>query len=355
MIMDDKNKSALDLVEAIRQKISSVKLPDDLSEKVSQIINQLQAEAASPEVFWRDYQINKKYLDIIAKLPFFNETKDILDITHAKEKLNSFHYGLDSIKERILEYISVLGLQQSRQKDFPLRAPIFLFSGLAGTGKTTMAESIASTLGRKFIRIPFGGLGDPFYIRGQARFYQNAHMGAIMKGISQVNSNNPVILLDEIDRIADSAVNSIMGVLIELLDPEQNHAFVDAYVDHPFDLSHVIFCATCNNTNRLATAVLDRLEPIQMPSYSDEEKIVIGQKYIFPKVLSENSLYPQDIIVSPEVWPMIVRPLGFDAGVRTLKRNIESMCRKAAYLIFQRKMQKIIINESNIKEFVSQW
>jgi ATP-dependent Lon protease len=355
MTMDDKNKSALDLVEAIRQKISSVRLPDDLSDKALQIINQLQAEALSPEVFWRDYQINKKYLDTIIKLPFFSETKDILDLNHAKEKLDSFHYGLDDIKERVLEYISIFGLQQSRQKDFAPRAPIFLFSGLAGTGKTTMAKAIATTLGRKFIRIPFGGLGDPFYLRGQSRFYQNAHMGAIMKNIIQVNSNNPVILLDEIDRIAESANSSIMGVLIELLDPEQNHHFVDSYLDHPFDLSHVIFCATCNNTNRLATAVLDRLEPIQMPSYSDEEKIVIGQKYIFPKVLSENSLYPQDIVVSPEVWPLIVRPLGFDAGVRTLKRNIESMCRKAAYLIFQRKMAKVIVNESNLKQFISQW
>jgi ATP-dependent Lon protease len=353
--MDEKKDSASDLIKDIEQKISSVKLPDGLKEKILEIISQLQAESQNPEIFWRDYQLNKKYLETIIKIPFFTETKDILELNHAKEKLDSFHYGLEDIKQRVLEYISVLGLQKSRESDFSPRAPIFLFSGLAGTGKTTMAESIASALGRKFIRIPLGGLGDPFYFRGQSRFYQNAQLGVVMKGILEVNSKNPVILLDEVDRIADSALNSIMGVLVELLDPEQNHHFVDSYLDYPFDLSQVIFCATCNNTNRLATAVLDRLEPIQMPSYSDEEKIIIGQKYLFPKALNENSLYKNDVVISPEVWPLLVRPLGFDAGVRTLKRNIESMCRKSAFLIFKKQLGKIVINESNIKQFITQW
>lgn len=295
---------------------------------------------------------DKKYTDFVESLPWNNSTKDIIDLDYAKEQLDKHHYGLDSIKERILEYVSVLGLKNNIS-DFT-KAPIFLFSGLVGTGKTTMAESIAAALNRKYVRIPFGGLGDSHYLRGRSRFSPDGEPGAIIKAIITAKSNNPVILLDEIDRIADDANNSIMGVLIELLDPEQNHAFVDHYLDYPFDLSKVIFCATCNNTNRIATAVLDRLEPIQMPSYTDSEKIVIGRDYLFPRVRLDSGLKEDQITIDDSIWPNIVRPLGFDAGVRTLKRNIESICRKSAYLIFSKKSTPpIFIDESNIRQFIS--
>ena len=295
---------------------------------------------------------DKKYNDFVLSLPWENSTKDIIDLDYAQKKLDEFHYGLDTIKERILEYVSVIGLQNNLSAIS--KSPIFLFSGLVGTGKTTMAQSIAAALNREFVRIPFGGLGDNNYLRGRSRFVPEGEPGAIIKALITAKSNNPVILLDEIDRIADDANNSIMGVLIELLDPEQNHAFVDHYLDYPFDLSKVIFCATCNNTNRIATAVLDRLEPLQMPSYTDQEKIVIGKDYIFPKVRQDAGLSESQIQISESLWPLIVRPLGFDAGVRTLKRNIESICRKSAYLIFSKKSNPpIIVDESNARQFIS--
>ena len=254
-----------------------------------------------------------------------------------------------------MEYVSVLALQKNRNPDQKLRAPILLFVGLVGTGKTTMAKSIANVMGREFIRIPFGGLGDPFYLRGRSRTYPEAEPGAIIKGLLAVKTKNPVILLDEIDRVADDALNTIMGVLVELLDPEQNSTFIDHYLDYPFDLSQVLFCATCNNTTRIATAVMDRLEPIQMPSYTDEEKIAIARDYLLPKALEESGISPQELQISPNVWDQIVRPLGFDAGVRTLKRNLEGMCRKVALQILSGQSQKVIIDESNIKKFIPQW
>jgi len=161
--------------------------------------------------------------------------------------------------------------------------------------------------------------------------------------------------LDEIDRVADEALNTIMGVLVELLDPEQNSRFTDHYLDFPFDLSQCIFVATCNNTARIATAVMDRLEPIQMPSYTDEEKIAIGRDYLLPKAIQESGLSPQEIQIAPDIWLNIVRPLGFDAGVRTLKRNIEGLCRKTAKLIFEGKAKQVLVDASNVKYFIPQW
>jgi len=226
---------------------------------------------------------------------------------------------------------------------------------LVGTGKTTMAISIAQVLGRQLIRIPFGGLGDPLYLRGQSRVYPNAEPGAVIRGLAQAGTNNPVILLDEIDRVADDALNTIMGVLVELLDPEQNSRFSDHYLDFPFDLSQAFFVATCNNTARIATAVMDRLEVIQMPSYTDEEKVNIGKDYLLPKALKETGLSSDEIKINPDIWPQIVRPLGFDAGVRTLKRNIEGMCRKVALMIFDGQTRQVIVDANNVKHFLPQW
>ena len=342
-------------IERLVSKIKSVKLPDGLQEKIEDLFSQLHINARSEDTFWQNYQSVSKYIYWIGDLPWFKESQDILDLQFAHEKLDEGHYGLDTVKDRIMEYISVLALQKNRHPDENLRAPIMLFVGLVGTGKTTMARSIATVLGREFIRIPFGGLGDPLYLRGRSRIYPEAEPGAIIRGLVQSKTKNPVILLDEIDRVADDALNTIMGVLVELLDPEQNSRFTDHYIDYPFDLSQVFFCATCNNTNRIATAVMDRLEPIQMPSYNDEEKTAIGRDYILPQALRSSGLTDQDLIISPEVWPNIVRPLGFDAGVRTLKRNIEGLCRKVAMVILSGKQKQVSIDDSNVKFYMPQW
>ncbi len=344
--------------EAIAKLVSrsqSVPVPDGLKDKLEELFAELRINSRSEDTFWQNYQGISKYVEWVVSLPWQNSSQDILDLDYSKKKLNEGHFGLDMVKERILEYVSVLALQKNRHPDQPLRAPIMLFVGLVGTGKTTMAKSIAEVMGRQLIRIPFGGLGDPLYLRGQSRLYPNAEPGAIIRGLAQVKTNNPVILLDEIDRVADEALNTIMGVLVELLDPEQNSRFTDHFLDYPFDLSQAFFVATCNNTARIATAVMDRLETIQMPSYTDEEKVAIGRDYLLPKALKDSGLGPEEIIISPNVWPNIVRPLGFDSGVRTLKRNIEGMCRKVAMMILSGQIKQVTVDESNVKIFLPQW
>ncbi len=353
--MDKVLLSKDEAIEKLKAKIDAVKIPEGLEEKVKEMFSQLSINSHNDQTFWQNYQIANNYIDWLIKIPWFTKTKDILDLQYAQEKLNDNHFGLDSVKERLLEYISVLALQNNRNPDKPMRAPVLLFVGLVGTGKTTMAKSIAEVMGRQLIRIPFGGLGDPLYLRGRSRIYPEAEPGQIIKGLVNCKSNNPIILLDEIDRVADDALNTIMGVLVELLDPEQNNHFVDHYIDYPIDLSQAFFCATCNNTARIATAVMDRLEVIQMPSYNDDEKIVIGRDYILPKAISNCGLSNEEIKISPDVWSQIVRPLGFDAGVRTLQRNIEGLCRKSAKMILDGKAKQVIIDETNVKQFIPQW
>jgi len=185
--------------------------------------------------------------------------------------------------------------------------------------------------------------------------YPDAEPGQVIKALRRAGFQNPVILLDEIDRVGEGARGDIMGVLIELLDPEQNAAFVDHYIDYPFDLSEVLFVATCNNTTNISPAVLDRLEPIQMPSYTDDQKIIIGKDYILPKTIKACGLTQDILVIDKEVWPSIVRPLGFDAGTRTLERTINGICRKAAKMMVEEKAQSFHITSENVKEFLPTW
>jgi len=353
--MADNILTTTEAIAQLSSKLSGIKIPDGLQVKLTDLFSQLTINAHDESVFWKNYQHVSKYVDWVSQIPWFNQSTDILDLTNAAAKLNEQHYGLDSVKERLLEYISVLSLQKHRFPNEAVHAPVLLFVGLVGTGKTTMAKSIASVLGRELVRIPFGGLGDAHYLRGYSRSNSDAEPGQLIKGLINCKTNNPVILLDEIDRVADDALNTIMGVLVEILDPEQNNHFVDHYIDYPVDLSEAIFCATCNNTSRIATAVMDRLEVIQMPSYTDEEKIAIGRDYILPKALKSCGLTTQDLTIGDDLWTQIVRPLGFDAGVRTLQRNIEGMCRKVSKIIVEGKAKKVIIDPENIKYFLPQW
>jgi len=353
--MTDNLLTTKEAIKRLTDKVASVKIPENLNSKLQELFVELEINSQNEESFWPIYQNISKYIEWIVNVPWFTQTKDILDLKYAKEKLDQEHYGLETIKERILEYISVMALQKNRHPEEPVHAPVLLFVGLVGTGKTTMAKSIAQVLGREIIRIPFGGLGDANYLRGHSRTIPDSEPGQIIKGLVNCKSNNPVILLDEIDRVADDALNTIMGVLVEILDPEQNNRFADHYLDYPVDLSQAIFCATCNNTSRIATAVMDRLEVIQMPSYTDDEKIAIAKDYLLPRALKANGLNSDDLKVSVDMWPQIVRPLGFDAGVRTLQRNIEGMCRKVAKIILEGQSRQVVVDESNIKTFLPQW
>lgn len=336
-------------IKFLEEKLAGTKLPTDLYKKNKAYVERL-VRLISSASYSQEFDAIARYLDWIISIPWEKESRDILSIETAKKILDENHYGLESIKEKILEYIAVLNLK--RQKGEKVKAPAMLFLGLVGTGKTTMAYSIAQALGRKFGRIPMGGMGDAMQLRGRSRAYPDAEPGQIMKLLRRTQTNNPVILLDEIDRVTDEARADIMGVLVEILDPEQNSHFLDHFIDYPFDLSQVFFIATANNTKNVATAVLDRLEAIEMPSYSDNEKITIAKNYLLPKAFSTSGLSARDITFDEGVWTQIVRPLGFDAGMRTLDRTINSICRKIAKLKLEGRKEKVLITSANLKEFV---
>lgn len=342
-------------LKKLKEKVEKSNLPDALRTKVLSRLEELSALVNSPS-FLPEVDRLSKYIDWIVDIPWNKRTKDILDLNYASKTLDKNHYGLKQIKDRILEYISIMKLNQERRQDNgTAHAPILCFVGLVGTGKTTISESIAEALGRKFVRIPFGGMGSPLDLRGQSRTHPEAEPGKIIKALRNAQCRNPVILLDEIDRVTDEGRASIMGVLVELLDPEQNNAFVDHYLDYPIDLSEVLFIATANNTHHISTAVLDRLEPISMPSYSDKEKIAIAKDYMLPKILSEAGMSQEVISITNDTWAQIVRPLGFDAGIRTLERTIEAVVRKVARMVVEGKGDSYTITPENVKEFLPQF
>lgn len=345
----------------LHAKLDTADIPPELKEKAQSMIERA-ATGFKYGGYFTGFDQVASYIDWISALPWSRKSPDNLDITHAQYILEQHHYGLKDIKNRILEYLSVmkLNLQNSAKNqenaDHAIaRAPILFFVGLVGTGKTTIAKSIAEAMGRKFIRVPFGGMGSALDLRGESRIHPDAEAGLIMKALRRAETKNPVILLDELDRVAEHARADIMGVLVELLDPEQNKAFIDHYIDYPFDLSEVLFIATANNTGNISTAVMDRLEPIQMPSYSDEEKIVIAKSYVFPHIRSYCGLTTDQLLMDEEIWPDIVRPLGFDSGIRTLERTVENICRKVARMIVEGKANSISINKDNLKEFLPSW
>lgn len=347
-------ESAAQEITALIEKVKNADLPDRLRELVLTRLNQLSKLTNSPS-FLPEFDSMEKYIDWITILPWNKRTQDTLDLVNAQKILESRHYGLSDIKTRVLEYISVMKLKQEKGETKDIyRAPILCFVGLVGTGKTTIAYSIAEALGRPIARIPFGGMGDPLDLRGQSRMHPEAEPGKIIKALRDTQSKNPVILLDEIDRVTEQGRSSIMGVLVELLDPRQNYAFVDHYIDFPFDLSETLFITTANNTTNIATAVMDRLEPISMPSYTDQEKVVIGQKYILPGAMKASGLPGNSLIIDPDVWANIVRPLGYDAGIRTLERNIDGIVRKVARMLVEGKATSVHVTSQNIKEFLPQ-
>lgn len=339
-------------IEKLKQKITQAQLPPEIEEKLINILRFSSSSIGGGVEF--EKLVN--YIDFVTSLPFKKTSLDILDLGRVKQILDKNHYGLNSVKDRILEYIAVLILNTKNSEPVQRvegHAPILLFTGLVGTGKTSIAYSIAEALGRQIVRIPFGGLGDPLQLKGQSRIRPDAEPGQIMKAIKTSGVSNPVILLDEIDRVAQQGQVDIMGVLVELLDPAQNQAFVDHYIDFPYDLSKVLFIATANNTTNIATAVLDRMEPIQMPAYSDQEKLVIGKNYLLPKALTEAGIDKNLLIIDEAAWPHILRPLGFDAGIRSLSRTLQELSRKIARKIVEGSSGPYKITGENIGEYIN--
>lgn len=362
-----------DQILQVRDKIAKAKLPKDLESRVVGNIDEV--ERLQNDIASRVHiEQMLRYIDWVVNLPWYTRTTDSLDLVTARRILDAHHYGLQPVKDRILEYLAVLKLNKDRWQaeqsrtlkedehilldakltsaNLARRAPILCLVGLVGTGKTTLAKSIAEAMGRRFVRIPFGGMSDALDLRGQSRVRPDAEIGLVLKGLRFAGTKNPVILLDEIDRVAEQTRGDIMGVLVELLDPEQNVAFTDHYLDYPFDLSEVLFITTANNTTNIATAVLDRLEPIQMPSYTDEEKTKIAKDYVLPQLMKESGLTQENLTIDDAIWPKLVRPLGYDAGIRSLERTLNTLCRKVAHLIVEGRGKSFHISEDNIKEFI---
>jgi ATP-dependent Lon protease len=340
---------AAQIIANLKQKIASAELPQDvtvrLSNEISRVEMLIKVNGFTPEI---DKIVG--YVNFVSTLPWNKLGQDNLDLSHAKTVLAKNHYGLDSVKERILEYLSVLILNE-KAGQVP-KSPILAFVGLAGSGKTTLAKSIAESLNRPFVRIPFGGLGSALQLRGESRVKPEAEPGLVMKWLAKVAVRNPVILLDELDRVTTEARADIMGVLIELLDPEQNQAFLDHYVDMPFDLSRVLFVATANNLANVATAVVDRMELIEMPFYSDDQKVVIAKDYLMPESLAAAGMKPEMVQIDPTLWVEIVRPLGFDGGIRSLKRNVDTLVRRLAKMVVEGNAGPFVVNSTNIKQFL---
>lgn len=338
-------------IQELEEKITAAQLPSELSQKAHMQIDRI--------ILALKHGGNVSQLDTIAKyihwvtsMPWNKQTSDMLDIASAQRIMDKNHHGLIPIKRRIFEYLSVLTLQKKQNNVSAFHAPILFFVGLAGTGKTTLASSIAEALGRRFVRIPFGGLSSAIDLRGMSKAQPEAEPGFIMKSLARVGSKNPVVLLDELDRVVGPAHGEIMGVLLELLDPAQNEHFVDNYIDYPFDLSHVIFVATANNTQTISTAVMDRLEVIQMPSYSDDEKIVIAKDYILPRLLLASGVVKETLNIDEAVWKAIARISGYDPGIRSVERKVESIVRRVAYKTVSGQGTKFSVTEENMKDFI---
>jgi len=338
-------------IASLSAKIEQGELPDEMR---YQLKKEVVALERSVEIgnYDEKYEKVSRYIDWCLRIPFGKKTEDTLDVVKAQEIFDQHHYGMQEVKNRFLEYLAVLNLQKNNLQDEKFSAPILFLVGLVGTGKTTFAYSLTEALGRKLVRIPFGGMGSAKELRGNSRLLLGSEPGKILKGVCEAGVMNPIILLDEIDRATDESNMDIMGVLVELLDPAQNHAFTDDYINYPIDLSQAIFLATANNTRKIATAVMDRMEKIDMPSYTDDEKVAIAKKYVMPKVLKEVGLKSEQFVIREEMWPKMVRPLGFDAGIRTLQRTIQGAARKAARIIVEGKYDKVEIGPDNYKIFL---
>ena len=343
----------------LQNKLNSSSAPIELKEESMRSIQRLERMAK-----WGNYSSEfegvDKYIDWVTRIPWGVVSQDNLNIQNAKQMMDSTHYGMETVKEMILDYLAAMQLKSmSRSKQESTQGsvvsiPTILFVGLQGIGKTTIAQSIAKAMGRKFARISLGALGDVRTLRGIHRHEMDAEPGQIIKALIRTGTMNPVILIDEIEKSTQSQGlhNDIMAALLEILDPEQNASFVDHYIDYPVDLSHVFFICTANNLGGLSAALLDRLEVIRFMSYSDEEKEVIAKSYLLPRIFSEMGLTTEYIQISEEVWPLLIRPVGFDAGIRQLERNISTLARSAAREIVSGKSLPIVVTAQNLKQYV---
>ena len=329
-------------VKEFSEKIKKARMPKEVENEAHKQVSRL--EQMHPDA--AETNIVRTYLDWLVDLPWCKLTKDNLDIKKAKQVLDDDHYDLEKVKERILEY---LGVRKLKKK---MKGPILCFVGPPGVGKTSLGKSIARALGRKFVRISLGGIRDEAEIRGHRRTYIGALPGRIIQGIKQAGTNNPVFMLDEIDKVGTDFRGDPSAALLEVLDPEQNFAFSDHYLNVPFDLSNVMFITTANLVDPILSALKDRMEIITLSGYTSEEKLHIARRFLLPRQLEENGITIRDLEISDEAILAIVSQYTQEAGLRNLEREIASICRKVARKIAEGKKELTRVTKGNLHKFL---
>jgi len=327
----------------LKSRLDAAALPEEAQKEADREMGRLsQIPTISPE-----YQVVRTYLEWLADLPWDKSTEDRLDISRAEKVLNEDHYGLAKVKLRILDYLAVIKL-----KGGETRGPILCFVGPPGTGKTSLGQSIARALGRKFIRVSLGGIRDEAEIRGHRRTYVGAMPGRVLQEIRRAGSSNPLTMLDEIDKLGTDFRGDPASALLEVLDPAQNSTFTDHYLDVPFDLSRVFFIATANMVDTIPGPLLDRMEVIELPGYTEHEKLEIGKRFLLPRQLEANGIPKKRLRVTDGAIRETIRSYTREAGVRNLERELGTVCRRVARRIAEGTTEEIVVNVDNVSEFL---
>ena len=346
-------------IEEFRKKIENAGMPEEAAKQSRLELDRLSRLPTAAA----EYGIIRTYLDWLVSLPWSKSTQDNLDIAHAREVLEKDHYGLEDIKDRILEFLAVRKLRIERRDEFQKvqsddfirkerEGVILCFIGPPGVGKTSLGQSIARAMGRKFIRLSLGGVRDEAEIRGHRRTYIGAMPGRVIQALRRAESRNPVFMLDEVDKLSSDFRGDPASALLEVLDPEQNFEFRDNYIEVAFDLSQVMFITTANQIETIPLPLLDRMEVIFLSGYTEGEKIAIAKNYLIPRQLRENSLHPEEVNFSEEALQTIIRMYTRESGVRNLERQIGAVCRKVVTQISEGKDNNSTITPKKVKEYL---
>ncbi len=335
-------------LDELTKKIDDVKMSEEATKVAHKELDRLgRISPQSPE-----YSVARTYLEWLTDLPWSKSSKDNLNIKKAGKTLNEDHYGLEKVKERVLEYLAVRSLKKKVTKNDNVRGPILCFTGPPGVGKTSLGKSIAKSMGREFVRISLGGVRDEAEIRGHRRTYIGALPGRIIQSLKKAKTNNPVFMLDEIDKLGSDFRGDPSSAMLEVLDPEQNHAFSDHYLEVDFDLSKVMFIATANYPDNIPHALYDRMEMLDFRGYIDDEKVKIAEKHLIPKQIKENGLTPKQVKFNEPGIKEVIRSYTRESGVRSLEREVSNVLRKIAVDVVNKKVKTINVSKKVVNDYL---